>query len=368
MIFDKKNKKIANERTVYETKPSMLFGCKKAIYGVILLIILFWISGPVKKMIADMQMYMISYIKLGLTGYAMLAIVLVMLFDLLYIIWQILSWYSTTYTITNHRIIIKKGLLYSRKTYMPFRSIQDIDVSQSIIKKIANVGTVTAYSAYDNNSVVLANIRNPGEVEEILFDRMNGEIIPEHGRRYDDEEIYAGRNSRPMRPRTHKRRRRADYSNDYLDDDYGRPNLNEDYEYFEEDESYFAEEYEPQLNDAFLEKEHSDARYSRYEYEEYPKYSNKRKGRQKYDYEYYDDNLEDSMSYAMSDIDRKYSPENGYDDDLEPYYNDYDYDSMEEFYQNNKDEIYLGPEEEKSQRTGETTENIVQRHFDKFNR
>ena len=36
MLFNR-NDKITNEKTIYQTKPNMLLGCKKAIFGVILL-------------------------------------------------------------------------------------------------------------------------------------------------------------------------------------------------------------------------------------------------------------------------------------------------------------------------------------------
>lgn len=319
MFFDKKNKKIANERTIYQSRPNMVLGCKKAIYGVILLVFLFWVSNPIKSFIADMQMYAISYIKFGLTGYTMLAIVLLMLVDLVYIIWQLLLWYSTQYTITNRRIISKRGILNSKKTYMPFRSIQDIDLSQSILERIFDIGTVTAYSAYDNNSMVLSNIHNPSEVEDILFNQMNNEIIPEHTN-YENKRTYR----KPQR------------------------------------EEYYYDDYEPKINKTYMEEEdflRSKGNHNQYEYEEYPDYS--RVNKHQYDYEYYDDNLEDNLSYAMNNMDRRYDSRK---EDSELYYNDYDYDSMEEFYQNNKDEIYVQHEKEDS------SEDIVQRHFDKFNR
>lgn len=395
MFFDKKNKKIANERTIYQNRPNMILGCKKAIYGIILLVILFWISGPVKALISDLQMYMISYIKIGLTGYVMLAIVLLMLFDLIYIIWQLLSWYSTSYTLTNQRIIAKKGVLNTKKTYMPYRSIQDIDLSQNIFEKILNIGTITAFSAYDNNSMVIANISNPGEVEEILFNQINE---PHHEEMYDDRDV---------KPRGNMRKRpRPDYDHS-----------NE--RYYERE--YYPEDYGQEPKNLFREEESSRYSYPEYEYEEYPEYGN-RKRPQNYDYEYYNDNLEDDMGYAMNDIDRKYSSRNNYPEerepyqeqhrrdsepyynepepyhdiyntdseqyynsqetyhadpepyynsqepyntDSEPYYNDYDYDSMEEFYQNNKDEMNIHHEEKPQD---ESSEKIVERHFQKFNR
>ena len=40
LLFDRKDNQV-NERIIYQTKPSIFFGCKKAIYGIVLLVIVF---------------------------------------------------------------------------------------------------------------------------------------------------------------------------------------------------------------------------------------------------------------------------------------------------------------------------------------
>ena len=72
MLFDSKNENV-NERILYKTKPNMLLGCKKAIIGVIILIIVLMISPMAIKFIGEMQVYMISQIKLSLTRYVAIA-------------------------------------------------------------------------------------------------------------------------------------------------------------------------------------------------------------------------------------------------------------------------------------------------------
>lgn len=58
---------------------------------------------------------------------------------------------------------------------MPYGTIQDVSTSQSIVAKILNVGTVSVYSAYDNNQMKLANISNVKEVENIIFSRISNQ-------------------------------------------------------------------------------------------------------------------------------------------------------------------------------------------------
>ena len=172
MLFNKDDN-IANERTIYETRPNMLLGCKKVIYALILLIVILNFASLIISFVGNMQVYLISYVKVALTRYVTIAIFVIILFIIIYMIYQLLSWYSTEYILTNQRIITKKGLLYTRKNYMPYSTIQDINSSQSIIGKILSVGNITAFSAYDNNQIELKNVPHPEEIENILFSQMN---------------------------------------------------------------------------------------------------------------------------------------------------------------------------------------------------
>ena len=109
MLFDR-NDNQANERIIYQTKPNMLLGCKKAIYGIVLLIVVLIVSPMAIQFIGEMQVYMISHIKLPLTRYAAIAFFVIILCIVLYIIWQLVGWYSKEYTLTDSKIIINHQL------------------------------------------------------------------------------------------------------------------------------------------------------------------------------------------------------------------------------------------------------------------
>ena len=86
MLFNR-NDKITNEKTIYQTKPNILLGCKKAIFGVILLVVVLSVASPIITFIGEMQVYLISYVKLSLTRYTAIALFVIILFIILYIIW-----------------------------------------------------------------------------------------------------------------------------------------------------------------------------------------------------------------------------------------------------------------------------------------
>ena len=318
MLFNNNDGRTA-DRILYQTKPNMLLGCKKAILGVLLLIIILSLSPVAIRFIGQMQVYLISYVKLPLTSYIAIAFFVIILINVIYIIWQLVGWYSIEYTLTESKIIIKSGILSTKKNYMPYATIQDINTSQNILEKLFNVGSVSVFSAYDNNLMELSNISNPSEVEEIIFSRMVGsrsfqappQRFPQHNPHegmFSSEEDYMGRN---------------DYYDDY---DVITPITHEsnfpprrEYEYYPED---FP------LND---------------------------RGRHKYDYEPYDAGYGNRQNRPSQDN----------------YYNrirdEYSY-GDDDYYQNNEREIYYEEvtEEVPQDAVEDMSEQAIRRHFDKF--
>ena len=373
MIFDK-NDDVRNERILYQAKPNMLFGCKKAIYGIVLLVIVFILSPKVIQFVGNMQVYLISYINLALTRYAAIGFFIVILFIILFIIWQLIGWYSKEYILTQSRIIIKYGVLSTKKNYMPYAAIQDINTSQSVFGKIFNVGTISLFSAYDNNQMELSAISNPSEVEEIIFSNMvnhraYGESNPyphndmSYGRNFQTNDSYLEKNDyydefEPITPigREKDRYSRRDY--EYYPDDFSQGENNR--------KKY---EYEP-YNDNFydVEDKQFEPRYKEplNQYDDY--------GRDSVAYEpneSYDDYGRDSAAYESNSI-RYDEPSNQYSD--KSYYNEvrdeYSY-RDDEYYQNNGREVHYNDDannnvQDKSVDVDDSSEKVIRRHFDKF--
>ena len=171
-MFGKDNNH-TNERIIYQTKSNFIFGCKRAIYGFIILIVLLYLTRLIIQFIGKMQVHLISRIQLPLTRYTSIAMFVLMLITMIYIVWQIISWYSKEYILTETKIVVKSGVLVTNKNNLPYSKIQDVNLSQSILGRIFNIGSISAYSAYDNNNILIENIGNPSELEDIIFDKMS---------------------------------------------------------------------------------------------------------------------------------------------------------------------------------------------------
>ncbi len=334
-----------NERVLYKTKPNMILGCKKAIYGAVLLAIIIFVSPLVIKFIGEMQVYLISQIQLPLTRYTAVGFFVIMLVVVLYIIWQLLKWYSIEYTLTDTKIIIKSGLLATKKNYIPYSTIQDIDTSQGILARMFNVGTVTTFSAYDNNQMKLENISNPTKVEEIIFSNMVG---------------YRSFQEPPR-----------NYINRVPENRIYPQNLNQNE--FVDDNGDYYDEYEPITP---INRDRYD--YHPREYEYYPEeFSFQETRSNKYEYEPYDGDFENTMNRAMDNPNDR-----TYHESPNTYSNESYYDEVRdnfsqggnENYQNYEPRIHYDEradninknEPEHVDKKDDSSETVIQRHFDKF--
>ena len=339
----KKNDSKANERIIYQAKPNLILGCKKAIFGFILLAIVLGASGPTIQFIGKMQVYLISHIKLSLTRYTAIALFVIILMIILYIIWQIVAWYAKEYVLTDSRIMVKSGVLLTRKNYMPYSTIQDINTSQSILARAINVGSVSVYSAYDNNQMVLENISNPSEVEDIIFSKISS---PRRFNPYPDGQNYRN-------PNNYYRDRQNNiedvYVNRYENRDDFYMDMQEDYE-----DDYVA-----------ITPIQHEEQYQRREYDYYPEdlnYNNINQ-RPKYEYAPYEQNLEHNINRAMNDYEsaNDYGKENYYEEARQHFSNvNEDYSDESEIQHDKKDS------KDRNKKINESSETVIKRHFDKF--
>ena len=355
IMFGKKDNQ-SNERVIYEAKPNLIFGCKKAILALVILIVVLSLSGFLIKFIGEMQVYLISQVKLPLTRYTAIAVFAVVLIIILYIIWQIIGWYSKEYILTDSKIIVKSGVFLNRKNYMPYATIQDINTSQSIFARMFNVGSISVFSAYDNNQMAIENVSNPSEVEEIIFTNMS------KGRSYQDprqgfyrnpQEDYYRQNPQNQYREDYYQAPNQNYYQDSKQDYYQNPNQ----DYYPEDDYY---------DDVVITPIKEEEQYQRRQYEYYPEdleYGDVQ--RPKYEYEPYDENLEHNINRAMT---------NEYEDDFnyKQRRDEHSYNNDNYYEDNQRDYQYddLDTKDSKVERNtvDESSESVVRRHFDKFKR
>lgn len=168
--------RMSSERVLYESQPNMMLYSDNFIFKIIILFILVFMFSPILALVYRIQgtlqsNYQLQFI--NMTYIAEIILFLCILIIIIKLVLDYLDWKNTMYTLTDKRIIIKRGLFSKEKISMPYNKVQDIDVSQSVLERILGAGDIVIYGGRDNVETILDEVPNPREVEEIILNQVN---------------------------------------------------------------------------------------------------------------------------------------------------------------------------------------------------
>lgn len=165
------------ERLLFATRPRFLVYLKSTVVKFILLMLLLYFFSYIISKAVQLQNYLINYVSLPLvegTTYLLLIIVLILI---LWIVVSVISWRFTVYMLTNRRIMIKKGLIRKKRSYIHYNKIQDIIVSQGIMERLVSSGDIKIFGGHENTQLILGDVPNPVEVENMINRMIDGDHI-----------------------------------------------------------------------------------------------------------------------------------------------------------------------------------------------
>lgn len=88
---------------------------------------------------------------------------------LLWLISVWISWQSISYTLTDQRISIEKGVLSRQEKIIPIDRVQDCTTRQSLIGRIFGYGRIEVDAAGAQGAEVLEYLPNPGVFRDQVF-------------------------------------------------------------------------------------------------------------------------------------------------------------------------------------------------------
>ena len=84
-----------------------------------------------------------------------------------------LRWWTTTYTVTNRRLMTRSGILNKTGTDLPLNRINEVAIERSLLDRILGCGTLIISTAAEDGTVVLADVPDAEhvhtETSELLF-------------------------------------------------------------------------------------------------------------------------------------------------------------------------------------------------------
>ena len=105
-------------------------------------------------------------------GLAILALILLLAF----VVTPYLKWRSTTYTITDRRIITRTGIITHTGHDLPLRRVNDVTYERSLSDRLLGCGTLQIQTASERGvPMVLPDVPNVEKVHRVLADLVYGE-------------------------------------------------------------------------------------------------------------------------------------------------------------------------------------------------
>ena len=84
-----------------------------------------------------------------------------------------LRWRNRTYTITNHRLITRAGILSKTGKDLPLMRVNDVSYQRSLLDRMLGCGTVNVATAAEDGTVVLHDVPDAQhvhtEISQLLF-------------------------------------------------------------------------------------------------------------------------------------------------------------------------------------------------------
>ncbi|MGH8828604.1 MAG: PH domain-containing protein [Jiangellaceae bacterium] len=75
-----------------------------------------------------------------------------------WVIWPFLSWLTTTYTVTNERLITRTGVITRTGRDIPLGRINDVAYEQSLLDRMLRCGTLVVSAASEQGQVRLKDV------------------------------------------------------------------------------------------------------------------------------------------------------------------------------------------------------------------
>ncbi len=176
-MFNRKTNSNPGERVIFQTRPRFLANLKSTILKFIILLLVFYFFRSIISIAISLQEYVVQMVQIPLIQATFYILILIIVLLVLSMVLDVVSWRRKKYQLTNQRVIVKKGLIRRKRSYIHYSKIQDIDVDQGIIDRIFSAGDIEIYGGHEHTNIILEDVPNPREVEDIIDRVMVGDEV-----------------------------------------------------------------------------------------------------------------------------------------------------------------------------------------------
>jgi uncharacterized membrane protein YdbT with pleckstrin-like domain len=106
----------------------------------------------------------------------------IVLLGLVLVVWWVLlpflRWRATTYTVTNHRLVTRSGIVTKIGHDLPLGRINEVSYERSLTDRMFGCGTINVATAADDGVIVMTDVPDVEEVHRELTELLFGDAPP----------------------------------------------------------------------------------------------------------------------------------------------------------------------------------------------
>lgn len=85
-------------------------------------------------------------------------------------LWPLVRWLSSSYTVTDQRIMERTGVLRQSGRNIPLRRVSGVSFEKDVIDRVLGCGTLQIQSSADSTDVVFRDVPNVENVQRVVTD------------------------------------------------------------------------------------------------------------------------------------------------------------------------------------------------------
>lgn len=92
-----------------------------------------------------------------------------------WVLWPFLNWLTSTYVVTNERILTKHGVIRQYGRTMPLSRVNDVAFDHGLIDRMLGCGTLVVSSAGELGQLVLTDVPRVESVQRTIYELVESE-------------------------------------------------------------------------------------------------------------------------------------------------------------------------------------------------
>lgn len=124
---------------------------------------------PVIVLLATLAVGVYAIAKFDNSGVRWTIVVIMALILIAWVVRPFLYWLTTQYVITDHRIIVRTGLITRSGRDMPLSRVNDVSFKKSALERVLNCGTLMIESAGTQGQLVISSVPDVEDIQREIY-------------------------------------------------------------------------------------------------------------------------------------------------------------------------------------------------------